>query len=53
VIDYFTRWMARWPTVEALAAASEEEVRASPRLRARRARRVRLTPRTAGLALGE
>jgi A/G-specific adenine glycosylase len=26
VIDYFERWMARWPTVESLAGASEEEV---------------------------
>ena len=26
VIDYFERWMARWPTVQLLAAASEEEV---------------------------
>ena len=26
VIDYFTRWMAKWPTVELLAAATEEEV---------------------------
>jgi A/G-specific adenine glycosylase len=26
---YWTAWMARWPTVEALAAASEEDVRAA------------------------
>ena len=26
VIPYFHRWMARWPTAGALAAASEEEV---------------------------
>lgn len=26
VIDYFERWMAKWPTVESLAAASLEEV---------------------------
>ena len=26
VIDYFGRWMAKWPTVEQLAEASEEEV---------------------------
>lgn len=26
VLPYFTRWMDRWPTVEALAAASDEEV---------------------------
>ncbi len=26
VIDYFTRWMARWPTVDALAQASESDV---------------------------
>ena len=28
VIDYHTRWMARFPTVEALAAASEDDVNA-------------------------
>jgi len=26
VIDYFSRWMAKWPTVELLAAATDEEV---------------------------
>ena len=26
VVDYFCRWMEKWPTVEKLAAASEEEV---------------------------
>uniref|UniRef100_R7W4F0 Adenine DNA glycosylase n=1 Tax=Aegilops tauschii TaxID=37682 RepID=R7W4F0_AEGTA len=26
VIDYYSRWMARWPTVETLAAATQEEV---------------------------
>jgi hypothetical protein len=29
VIDYFNRWMARWPTVESLSQATSEEVRAS------------------------
>jgi A/G-specific adenine glycosylase len=24
VVDYYSRWMARWPTVEALAAATQE-----------------------------
>lgn len=24
--EYFKRWVARWPTVEALAAASQDEV---------------------------
>eukprot|EP00796_Vickermania_ingenoplastis_P004703 gene4703-3396_t len=28
VIEYFDKWMAKFPTVEALAGASEEEVRA-------------------------
>ena len=27
VVDYFTRWTARWPTVAALAAATQDEVR--------------------------
>jgi A/G-specific adenine glycosylase len=26
VVDYFTRWMARFPTIEALAAAGQQEV---------------------------
>ncbi|KAM0900330.1 hypothetical protein ACQ4PT_020701 [Festuca glaucescens] len=26
VIDYYSRWMERWPTVETLAAATQEEV---------------------------
>jgi A/G-specific adenine glycosylase len=26
VIDYYSRWMARWPTVDSLAAATQEEV---------------------------
>ena len=26
VVDYYTRWMAKWPTVEHLAAATLEEV---------------------------
>ncbi|XP_014757626.1 adenine DNA glycosylase isoform X3 [Brachypodium distachyon] len=26
VVDYYSRWMARWPTVETLAAATQEEV---------------------------
>lgn len=26
VLDYFARWMARWPTLEALAAATEADV---------------------------
>ncbi|CAM0951114.1 unnamed protein product [Alopecurus aequalis] len=26
VIDYYSRWMARWPTVETLASATQEEV---------------------------
>lgn len=26
VIDYFQRWTARWPTVQALAAATQDEV---------------------------
>jgi A/G-specific adenine glycosylase len=24
VVDYYSRWMARWPTVETLAAATQE-----------------------------
>ncbi|XP_015618796.1 adenine DNA glycosylase [Oryza sativa Japonica Group] len=26
VVDYYSRWMARWPTVDSLAAATQEEV---------------------------
>ncbi|KAF0888643.1 hypothetical protein E2562_016101 [Oryza meyeriana var. granulata] len=26
VVDYYSRWMARWPTVHSLAAATQEEV---------------------------
>lgn len=26
VVEYYTRWMARWPTVEHLAASTLEEV---------------------------
>lgn len=26
VIEYFRRWTARWPTVQALAAATQDEV---------------------------
>lgn len=26
VVDYYLRWMARFPTVEALAAADQQEV---------------------------
>uniref|UniRef100_A0A0D9XXU2 Adenine DNA glycosylase n=1 Tax=Leersia perrieri TaxID=77586 RepID=A0A0D9XXU2_9ORYZ len=26
VVDYYSRWMARWPSVHALAAATQEEV---------------------------
>merc|ERR1719510_1102324 len=26
VVDYYTRWMARWPTVKHLAASTLEEV---------------------------
>jgi A/G-specific adenine glycosylase len=29
VVPYYTKWMARWPTPTALAAASPEEVHAS------------------------
>lgn len=28
VIDYFNKWTAKWPTVQDLAAASQEEVNA-------------------------
>lgn len=27
MVDYFTRWMERWPTVHSLAQATLEEVR--------------------------
>ena len=27
MVDYFTRWMERWPTVYSLALATLEEVR--------------------------
>ncbi|XP_052139362.1 adenine DNA glycosylase-like [Oryza glaberrima] len=26
LVDYYSRWMARWPTVDSLAAATQEEV---------------------------
>jgi hypothetical protein len=26
VVEYFRRWTARWPTVQALAAATQDEV---------------------------
>ena len=26
VVEYYTRWMAKWPTVEHLAASTLEEV---------------------------